>query len=309
MPCTPAPARLWLWIAAVLAASAASAASACGGDYWLGGLADGGGRSDDAGKRPPIANERELDDDVVLSGDESFELGDGKTACRLVGHGHAIRSQGAWRGSFALLGCTVVGLGSASTEAISLELSERASATIEGNTFDASGAIHVTNWDDSSTVFRDNTVLESSLVTLDPSFDATTPAFLADGTSPASKLFQGNRIQRSLCWFGSPNWLIGGDSDRESNLVVGLRAGLVLAGSGIVVRGNYVHNLRTPNAGDESALSVIYETTDVLAEHNVLRGGSWVVRGFGGELRYNAILDADYGAWLSQPFERTSVHH
>jgi hypothetical protein len=56
-------------------------------------------------------------------------------------------------------------------------------------------------------------------------------------------------------------------------------------------------------------LAVIYGTTDALAEHNVLRHGSWVVRGFGGELRYNAILDADNSNWLEQPFENTKVHH
>jgi hypothetical protein len=33
------------------------------------------------------------------------------------------------------------------------------------------------------------------------------------------------------------------------------------------------------------------------------------VRGFGGELRYNAILNADDLAWISQPFENTKIHH
>jgi hypothetical protein len=56
-------------------------------------------------------------------------------------------------------------------------------------------------------------------------------------------------------------------------------------------------------------LAVIYGTTDALAEHNVLRHGSWVVRGFGGEFRYNAVIDADNSNLFLQPFEQTKVHH
>jgi hypothetical protein len=59
----------------------------------------------------------------------------------------------------------------------------------------------------------------------------------------------------------------------------------------------------------ESALSVVYETTGVLVEHNVLRKGHWVVRGTSGEFRYNAVLDPGASGWLQQPFEGTKVHH
>src|SRR5262249_1715463 len=90
---------------------------------------------------------------------------------------------------------------------------------------------------------------------------------------------------------------------------IGLRAGFALEASQLVVRGNYVHNFAYPSSGDEAALTVIYGTTDVLAEHNVLRHGSWVVRGFGGEFRYNAVIDADNSMLFEQPFEQTKVHH
>jgi hypothetical protein len=91
--------------------------------------------------------------------------------------------------------------------------------------------------------------------------------------------------------------------------LIGLQAGLVLDAPGLVVRGNYVHNLHVPAAGDDSTLAAAYETNDALAEHNVLRRGTWVVRGFGGELRYNALLNADDLAWIQQPFENTKIHH
>jgi hypothetical protein len=295
--------RMSRWITCALAMCA------CGGDYWLGGREShsrDAGRAD-AGNAP---NERVLNADIVLTGDQRFELARGDAGtCHLIGNGHSIRSEGTWRGHVSIQGCTVSGLGSASSAAIELETSGDAVTTLDDNLFEASGAIHVTSRDDSSVSFRNNVIADSSVVELDPSFDRSTPAFMADGTSAAPKLFQGNRIQRSLCWFGSPNWLIGGDSDAESNILAGLRAGIVLESTGLVVRRNYVHNLPYPGSGDESALSVAYGVDDALAEHNVLRRGNWVIRSFGGELRYNAILDADNSAWLNQPLEDAKIHH
>jgi hypothetical protein len=284
--------------------------TACSGDYWLGGER---GHPGAGGGNAPIGagpNDRVLGADVVLTGNESlnFNAGDGG-GCRVVGNGHSIRSEGAWSGHLSIRGCTVEGLGSASTRAISLEMSGGASTTIEGTTFGGSGAVHLTNEGESTTIFRNNVILGSSVVPLDPSADITTSAFFADGTSTSPKVFQGNRIYRSSAWFQSANWLIGGDHDRDGNLLIGLRAGLVLAASGLVVRGNYVHVVHFTGSGDEAAIMTMYGTTDVLAEHNVLRGGTWVLRGFGGELRYTAVLDSEASGWLNQPFENTKVHH
>jgi hypothetical protein len=146
-------------------------------------------------------------------------------------------------------------------------------------------------------------------VPLDSSADITKSAFTADGSSTAQKFFQGNKIFRSSASFQSPNWLIGGSSDAESNIIVGLRASIILDSSGLVVRGNYVHSVHFTGSGDESAVSASYSTLDALAEHNVFRGGTCVFRGFGGVLRYNAVLDTESTALLYQPFENTKVHH
>jgi hypothetical protein len=266
----------------------------CGGDYWLGGSSGG----------------EELSSDVVLTGSESFarDGADGGT-CRIVGNGHGIRTIVPWTGHLVIRHCSITRLGSASTPAVALDMSEGASATIEDSTLDASGAVEITDSDSATTVFRNNVVFDSSVVALDADSGKTTPAFTALGTSTAQKLFQGNRIDRSSCTFASPNWLVGGDTDAESNVLVGLRAGIVVRASGVVVRGNYVHNLRYPGAGDESTLAVGYDTHDALVEHNVLRHGDWVVRTVGGELRYNAILDADPIAWIVQPLDGTKIHH
>jgi hypothetical protein len=287
------------------------ACGACSDDHWLGGARtrarDGGPEKD--GAVPPAA-ELVLDADIVLTGDDALVLPAANGgACRVLGNGYQIRSEGEWVGTLTVRGCTFAGLGSASKRALSLAMSGGASASIEDSTFVGSGAVHVLNEDDSTTSFRNNVIESSSVVVLDPSADATVPAFFAGGQGSAQKFFQGNRVHRSTAWFESPNWLIGGDTDAESNVFVGLRAGVILGASDLVMRGNYVHGVHFTGAGDESPVRVMYDVDDALAEHNVLRGGTWVLRGFGGELRYNAILDAEYSGWLQQPFENTRVHH
>jgi hypothetical protein len=308
-------------------------ALACGGDYWLGGArqsshgdvtstpADGGATASRDGGRvaspdaaPVVPSDgvsaRVLTGDIVLRGGDSYDAsaGDGGT-CRLVGNGHSIRSDDTWVGRLTIRRCVVEGLGGGKTPAIDVDVSGTGDVTIEDSTFSRSGAIDVTNDGDSTTAFRGNVIQSDSTVPLDASVDASTPAFTARGASTQQKYFQGNRIYRSSIWFDSPNWLIGGNTDAESNILVGLRAGIVLNASGIVLRGNYVHVLHFDPAGDESALQALYGTTDTLAEHNVLRGWSWVLRGFGGELRYNQILDTDSVSWVYQPFENTKIHH
>jgi len=89
-------------------------ASACGGDYWLGGARPDGSDGGDGGDASAPATDLELNDDVVLTGDQGFELGRGDgSQCRVVGNGHSIRSDGTWTGELSIRGCTLLGLGSA----------------------------------------------------------------------------------------------------------------------------------------------------------------------------------------------------
>ena len=70
---------------------------------------------------------------------------------------------------------------------------------------------------------RDNTVFEDSVVALDASADATTPAFKSLGPSPAQKYFQGNRIYRSGILLASPNWGAGHTPQATNLYLVQLR--------------------------------------------------------------------------------------
>ena len=280
--------------------SAALACVACGGgDFWLGGGNAPGGSPDTI----------ELGGNWVIGGSQSVEIGGGGTPCRVRGNGYGIVTQGSFSGRLWIHDCQFVGLGSAQNAAINVEVSDPGSVLIERSTFSASGAIQISNLDATTTTFQNNVILDDSVIALDALVDASTPAVQAMGPSQSQKLFQGNRIYRGSLWLQSPNWLIGGDTDAQSNLLIGVRAGITLAANGLVVRGNYVHDEHIVGAGDESCISTHYSVSDALAEHNVLRRGTWVVRGFGGEFRYNAVLDADNLDFLQQPFETTRLYH
>ena len=45
-----------------------------------------------------------------------------------------------------------------------------------------------------------------------------------------------------------------------------------------------------------------------LAEHNVIIGGSWPVQSFGGEFRYNLVVDSGHTFWRSSA-NGTLIHH
>ena len=67
------------------------------------------------------------------------------------------------------------------------------------------------------------------------------------------------------------------------NVVVGVRAAIDVRGTQIVVRGNYVHV--TGVLAGWNQLAALYATGEdgaMVVEHNVVRGGNWLVRSFSG---------------------------
>ena len=77
-----------------------------------------------------------------------------------------------------------------------------------------------------------------------PRWQVTTRSpFRASGRTPARKLFQGNRVEKSVVQFeNTNNWQIGGAADDEGNVILGMRGSLSLSGcDDLLVTGNYVH--------------------------------------------------------------------
>ncbi len=234
---------------------------------------------------------------LVLTGDDVLQLvGTRDQPCTIVGGGHQIRTSDTWRGRLTLAHCRCRQLGTAALKpefpAIHVQAKGDAVVTIEHCVFDECAGVSVNNLDKSTTVFRHNTVLENSLVPVSKDIGDSRACFLARGNSPSPKLFQGNRIYKAHVEFESPQWLIGGDTDRESNLLIGHRVKFSARGNTSVIRGNYLHVLmpRTAEFPYWSQVSTV-DPGGNLVEHNVIRDGEWIVQMFDGEIRYNVICD------------------
>ncbi|MDB5335136.1 MAG: hypothetical protein JWN70_755 [Planctomycetaceae bacterium] len=247
-----------------------------------------------------------LKDDLILTGETSLDIkGLPDRRCTLVGNGYRIRTDGRWTGAVRVRNCDVRRLGApakltadgrrVAVEYPALELKIEGDGTllVEHCDFDESAAVHVQNEDQSTTIFRGNTLRDTTLARADKDIDKSSPCFVARGSSPSRKLFQGNRVYRSQARFASPNWLVGGDTDADSNLCIGIRIGLFAEGVGTIVRGNYLHQ-RMPITDEYpyfSQVSTFSTSKGALGEHNVIRDGEWIVRFVEGEFRYNLITD------------------
>lgn len=239
----------------------------------------------------------ELQADLILTEDDTVDFrGTPEKPITIRGGGHQIRTGENWRGELRLRHIKLSDLGRAGINpeipAIDLVAGGTAKVDIEECTFSACGGVRLTNQGESQASFRRNTILADSLVAVSKDVGASRDCFLARGNSPAPKFFQGNRIFKGHCTFESPRWLIGGDTDAESNLLIGHRIKIVARGNTSIIRGNYLHVLMPRNAEFPywSQVSTVDPGGNLL-EHNVIRDGEWIVQMFEGEVRYNVICD------------------
>lgn len=251
---------------------------------------------------------------LVLSGDDVLEVrGTKEKPCRIDANGQQIKTTSDWRGWIKVNHCEFRGLGSAKLAALDLAAYGAGDKiVIENSAFHACGAIHLANNDNSGTIFRNNIVHANSMVPVTNLPSESPPGFRATGRSPARKLLQGNQVFRSVVLFeNTGNWLVGGDKDEDANLFIGMRASLSIFNSTDVrVRGNYIHTeIPSFRWSQVHAFSTNASCPGLIAEHNIIRHGQWVVRGLTGEFRYNLVLDADAHNFIVGPAGRCHIHH
>ena len=260
----------------------------------------------------PVFN---LSSDVVLSGSQvATYAGTPADHCAINGNGFQIRSTGTFTGSLNISNCDIRGLGTATNPAIDVTVSGSGSVQLTGNVFEMFGTVSIGSNNQAQVAVRNNEFRENTLVpvtSLPTEYPGQTlPVFRATGNSSAQKFFQGNNVGLSTVVFDATNnWLIGGNTDADSNVMMGVRCGFTITrSSGMVLRGNYSqHNYpHRMSQGDNFEL----QGDGFLAEHNVIRNSSWPVRGMGGELRYNLI---DTGGNADQVVQGvlsgTKIHH
>jgi hypothetical protein len=260
----------------------------------------------------PVFN---LASDVVLSGSQiATYAGTPANHCAINGNGFQIRAASGFTGSLNISNCDIRGLGTATTPSIDVTVNGSGSVQLTGNVFDTFGTVSVGTNNQAQAIIRNNEFRENTLVPVTqlPTEYAneTLPVFHATGNSTAQQFFQGNNVGLSTVVFeNTRNWLIGGSTDAESNVLMGVRCGFTISGSSnMVLRGNYSqHNYpHRFSQGDNFQL----DGDGFLAEHNVIRSSSWPVRGFGGELRYNLIDASGNSDQIIQgPLSNANMHH
>ena len=263
----------------------------------------------------PAGQTLSLAQDLSLSGADTLVIaGTAEQPCTIEGNNHQIKTDGTWTGQVRIAHARIHNLGARGNKpqihAFDLKAGGDAVIEIAHCTFHSSAAVRVENGGQSATTFRYNTILDNSLVSQSKDIADSRPVFEASGNSPAPKFFQGNRVFKGATEFNGKNWLIGGDSDAESNILIGIRVKISAPrNAGSIIRGNYLHLLMPINEEFPyySQVSTVSPANN-LCEHNVIRDGEWIVRFVEGEFRYNVICDInDHN--LVQNGSIGSIHH
>ena len=268
----------------------------------------------DVDPAPAYGQTVSLAQDVVLSGSQSYELiGTPGARVRLNGNGHRIRTQGTWTGQLRFDHVDVHDLGAPDVPTPAIDIDVRNAITITDSVFDTTGTVALDFTGAAQATIRDNDFRSnmSMPASQQPEFEpqASYPAFRVRGNSSALKFFQGNRIGVGWADFANTShWLIGGDREDEANIIIAPRGGLwVQNSSEVEVRGNFIYHIYFGGWSQGNVME-LGGSDDIVVEHNVVGGGSWPIRGLGGTLRYNLVLDAGH-EWLWITGDGATVHH
>jgi len=234
---------------------------------------------------------------INLAGTDTVDyVGTSASPCTIEGGGFQfLTPDPSWQGHFTIKNCTVHNLGTVTQDAIQVYTAGSDAIDFENVVWDGSSSISLQLYGNESALFRGNTILANAIFPAEKEA-AVARAFLTEqGTSPAAKFFQSNKVFKGGISVASPNWLVGGDTDALGNIHVGKRVGISVQGSGSRVEHNYSHVLMPidPVNWYWSQVTNLSIGAGVIAEHNVIRAANWVVNGMYGELRYNLITETD----------------
>lgn len=259
---------------------------------------------------PTYARTVDLTADVTV-GAAGYELvGSAGARVRLNGNGRRITGTGA-SGPVTLKFVDVFDLGPrADTSTAAVAVTTSGAVTIEDSIFDSSNTIRVSASGTAATSIRRNLFRSNMRMPIgqqpQAGADGSWPVAELGGSGSGAKVFAGNNVAAGYVMFSGPSWVVGGDSDADSNVLIGARVG-IYAGGTVQVRRNYAHHIYFGGWSQGSCFE-LGGGTGVVAEHNVVYGSSWPVRGVAGQFRYNLVLDAGH-QWLWADNDGAAVHH
>jgi hypothetical protein len=258
---------------------------------------------------PSYAQTIDLSEDVVLSSlNPSYQLqGTPAARIRLNGHGFQIRGTG----NLTLRNVDVYDLGSRTNGlADAIDLASSGAVVIEGSTFDSSNQISLQLNGTATASIRRNTFRSNSRIPIgqQPFEPDTAHMIEISGNSTGTKTFAGNNVAAGAVGLANANhWMLGGTSNADSNVLIGVRAAFELQNcSDVTIEGNFVRNVYF-GGWSQGQLMELGGSHPIGVLHNVLIGSSWPVRGIAGELAYNLI--ANGGHTSAVPDDDAYIHH
>jgi hypothetical protein len=244
-----------------------------------------------------------LTQDLVLNGATPLNWENAS----IKGNGFHVRSDPNWTGGLSIHNCLITGLGG--FESPGIDIATKGPVDIEGNIFDGTGALRLHVDGDRAISLKNNEFRASNLIKFVTSNPGKSPIVDISGNTVGQKTFRGNRVGSGIVRIERMSgWMIGGDTDADSNILIGPRCVLALEGCrDLTVRGNYI---RHDYFGGWSQGFALYceNCQDILAEHNIIRQSSWPVQTFAGEFRYNLVVDSGHN-WIRVLTSGTKFHH
>lgn len=269
----------------------------------------------DVAAPPPYGKIVNLQHDLTVPGAGLELVGTPESRIRVNGNGHRIVSALDGSGPVVVRYVDFFDLGDRiATSVPGLDLTTRAGLIIENCIFDSSNPLRLVLEGTAPGRVRGNTWRSNMRQPLGQNPDGrgngSFPVVVFRGASSGPKVVQGNNVGAGWLLFESTRgWLVGGDdAASDGNVLIGPRTGIFVDRShDIQLRRNYSHHIYFGGWSQGSNFE-LGGGSSVTAEHNVIIGGSWPVRGVGGEFGYNLVLDGGH-QWLWADHNGASVHH
>jgi hypothetical protein len=250
--------------------------------------------------------------DMVLDSAAGYQLqGTATGRIRLNGYGHRIIASSGTSGPLTLQFVDVFDLGPADDPAQSaVDVTTTGAITIEDCRFDSSSTLRlgVAGNADASlrrNLFRSNMRME--LGQQPGTYSEPGASYPVVSITGGSGVFAGNNVGAGYVEvLNARGWTVGGGTDADSNILIGPRVGFSPTGS-VDIRRNFSHHVYY-GGWSQGCNFELGGSDAVLAEHNVIYGSSWPVRGVGGQFRYNLVLEAGH-QWLWADTSKGNIHH
>lgn len=239
---------------------------------------------------PTKARTVNLTADVVLTGNQSLDW----TDAVVKGNGFTVRASSGYTGKVTIKNSFVTGLASFDNK-IGIDVTTSGGVEIDGSTFEATAPLRLVVNGSAPVTIRNSEFRSTNYVTYVSSDPNKSPILDIAGSTSGAKVMQGNNVGAGIVRLSGANWQVGGLKDSLGNVFIGPRVVLQLDdASNAQVQGNYLRHDYYNGFSQGFNLMLTGSSNNVLAEHNVIRDSSWPLQSFGGEFRYNLMLNSGH---------------